>query len=468
MRLPRGSASTVLTLASGGLAAVAVGATALPMVGETAQRERQALLTRVTLVAELAALQLGDEPSDGAPTGEGAIDDEGLAPFAALEGVDRVVLADADGGMVPQSAAKEGRLVLERLDCDSDGVSAGLFLSPIGRELGAACVGIPGGRRLLVLAGADYRERVWEARQRTITLVLGLGSVVGLIVILGMRYLLSPVQVVSEAANRIASGEHGVRVEPRGPEEISDLALAVNALASAMDSREDEIRTRMMAVNELSSIVAHEVRNPLHSLSLLCELARTEPDTSKRNALIGKIEAEIVSLEGVVQRFLRNSGPLRISRLDVDAVAMLKRASAVAEPKARAKRVRLMVQAPGALTAWLDGSLVRRSIENLLLNAIEFAAREPPGHVTVNLITRGQNLVIVVDDDGPGVPPEARERIFEPYHSNKSGGTGLGLALVHKVVVAHGGTIRCEDSPLGGARFVATIPLVRPDGASET
>lgn len=458
MRLPRGSASTALTVAAGGLAAAAVGATGLPMVQEAALRERAALTERVSLVAELASQQLAADP-------------EAMARMGELPGVDELILVGADGSLSGTLPAEEARALVAVARCTPDPETGRglqpLFRGPKGADLGAACARVGEDRTLLVVAGADYQDEVWRDRQRTLTLLLGLGSLVGLVVMLGMRYLLSPIQMVSVAASRIAAGERDVRVEPKGPEEISDLARAVNALASAMDGREDEIRSRMQAVNELSSIVAHEVRNPLHSLALLCELARTEPDDEKRSQLIGKIEAEIHALEGVVQRFLRNSGPLRISRQKVDVIEVLKRAAAVAEPKARAKRVRLMLQAPGRLECNLDGSLVRRSIENLLLNAIEFAALDAPGHVTANVLARGKQLVIMVDDDGPGVPLESRERIFQPYQSSKSGGTGLGLALVHKVVTAHGGTIRCEDSPLGGARFLATLPLERGDGSEQ-
>ena len=84
------------------------------------------------------------------------------------------------------------------------------------------------------------------------------------------------------------------------------------------------------------------------------------------------------------------------------------------------------------------------------------------------MLSRGKNLLIIVDDDGPGVPPEARQRIFQPYHSTKSGGTGLGLALVQRVVTAHGGTVRCEKSPLGGARFVVIVPRHPPPDSEVT
>jgi len=295
---------------------------------------------------------------------------------------------------------------------------------------------------------------------------LALGVGVGFIVAGGTRWLLSPVEAVSSAAARIASGGRGVRVEPRGPDEIAELARAVNALASSIEAREDEIGGRLEVVTQLSSMVAHEVRNPLQSLSLLCALARTEEDVEHRTALLQKIENEIHVLEGVVQRFLRNSGPLQISTAPVDIVKLVRRAAEVAEPEARSKGVQPLVQVPGRLPGNVDGSLVRRAIENLMLNAIEHAATEGGGHVTAALVPGARAARLYVDDDGPGVAPEDRERIFQAYYSSKAGGTGLGLALVKQVIVAHGGTIACVDSPIGGARFEATLPLQPPGDAT--
>ncbi|RME20445.1 MAG: sensor histidine kinase [Deltaproteobacteria bacterium] len=237
----------------------------------------------------------------------------------------------------------------------------------------------------------------------------------------------------------------------------------MNALASAVESREDEIDGRMQVVQQLSSMVAHEVRNPLQSLSLLASLARTEPDRDAQAEQLALIEDEIRVLEGVVQRFLSNSGPLRIARSQTDLVKVLERAASIAYPRAAQNHVRLLVQAPARLDVYADGSLVRRALENLMLNAIEFAgkgrSRRSTGQVVASIQRDDDRVVLIVEDDGPGVPYEDRERIFQPYMSSKAGGTGLGLALVRQVFDAHGGYIRCEPSPLGGARFVATIPL---------
>jgi signal transduction histidine kinase len=83
----------------------------------------------------------------------------------------------------------------------------------------------------------------------------------------------------------------------------------------------------------------------------------------------------------------------------------------------------------------------------------------------VALRPRSRSAVLVVEDDGPGVPPGDREAVFQPFVSRKPGGTGLGLALVSQVVRAHGGSIRVDESPLGGARFEAVLPLDAPESA---
>ena len=294
---------------------------------------------------------------------------------------------------------------------------------------------------------------------------LAAGAVVGVVVGAGTRWLLRPVQVAAAAAGRIAASERGVRVEARGPDEIAALARAVNALAHSVEAREDEIQGRLQVVAQLTSMMAHEVRNPLQSLALLCALARIEPDAARRGELLAKIEGEILHLEAVVQRILRSSGPLQVRREPADLVDVVQAAVVIAEAEARARRVRLLVHLPGRLAAVVDASLVRRAIENLVLNAVHFAAEKPPGQVTVALRPRSRSAVLVVEDDGPGVPPGDREAVFQPFVSRKPGGTGLGLALVSQVVRAHGGSIRVDESPLGGARFEAVLPLDAPESS---
>ncbi len=169
-------------------------------------------------------------------------------------------------------------------------------------------------------------------------------------------------------------------------------------------------------------------------------------------------------MEAVVQRLLRDSGPLQISRATVDIEPIVEQALGFARMQARSVGVEVRAHIEGSPRGWVDGSLLRRALENLTLNAVEWASH--PGVVEVRAEQVGDELVVVIDDDGPGVPAELRDEVFRAYYSSKGGGTGLGLNLVRRVFEAHGGGIVCEASPLGGARFRGTLSVREPSRAS--
>lgn len=497
MRLPRGSAFTLLSLATGIVASLAVATSWLPMMQE---RERSALedqARELELVAVLAMDRLEEALLGARPPllVERSLDkrdlplpaeqvqdvraeaEDAFGRITDLAQIESIMLVDRQGRLLAAQPARPAALYgdtlndsglascqLDRVVYDRRRVRA-LFRDERNRPRQVYCLPFreEGQEVLGVLAVVGDAEPVIAASRqssRELFLLASAAIVTGLVTVAGIRRLLAPLTSVARAAARIAAGERGVRVDARGPQEVQQLARAMNALASAVESREDEIDGRMQVVQQLSSMVAHEVRNPLQSLSLLASLARTEDDKSARDQQLQLIDDEIKVLEGVVQRFLSNSGPLRIVRTPTDLAKVLDRAAAICFPRATDSRVRLVVQAPPHLEVLADGSLLRRALENLLLNAIEFTAGEPGGRVVqVRLHLDDGDAVFVVDDSGPGVPAEERDRIFQPYVTSKAGGTGLGLALVRQVYEAHGGYIRCEPSPLGGARFVAVIPV---------
>lgn len=475
LRFPQGSVSSLISLAAGAITASAVALAWLPLLTESAQRELTNEAHHLHALVRLAQVEEARHPAGSSE------ERDALAAFQTNAGVDALWLTDTEGAVlysVPSSATPSAN-VAERIrdlcarpsTADSAGLGETIAFITDAAALRAACVpsldpDVP--RFVVVLAQNDTWAPLARSRSHATYKVVFLGAVVALIVILGIRWLLSPIQKISTAAGQIARGERQVRVAVRGPEEIAELARAVNALASSVETREDEIRGRMEVVNEISSMVAHEIRNPLQSLELLTTLARTEPDQATRDNLLTTMEQEIRTLEGVVQRVLRSSGPLRIAPASSDLVAIVHRAANMAEPEARRRNVALLVQAPGALEAKVDGSLIRRAFENLLHNAIEFAGQNPPGQVTASLSRHGNRVRMLVDDDGPGVSEPEIGRIFQPYYSSKSGGIGLGLALCKQVFDAHGGSIRYETSPLGGARFVAELPLEATDPQAHT
>ena len=510
----RAWAAPLLTLALGGFTAMAVAVSSFQVLWEAARAQEDAFVRHVQLVADLASRDarslLSPQPPPpppvvATPTPRGrapevapSVPDPLELETTSLERdlnelvqrshVDLLLILDMDATPVITATAAAYAPELVRAAAEACAASrpvgaaqwtTATFSGPADMPMRAGCSPVlsEDGASLglsVAVASAQYLLDQEERESKARSLLLGLGALVGLGVILGVRFILSPIRELAEAAKRMASGERGVRLSTSGEAEIAQVAGALNELASAVEAREDEIRSRLSGISQLTSMVAHEVRNPLQSLSLLATLARTEQDPAERDSLLTSIETEIHVLEGVVQRFLRSSGPLQISRVPADLVEVVQKAMGVAGPQARTRNVTLEVVTPTRLASQMDASLVRRAMENLLLNAIEFSGKENAaregapkdalapgagGKVRVEVTRRGREAVVIVDDNGPGVPKQERDRVFKAYYSSKAGGTGLGLALVKQVFEAHGGSIRCEDSPLGGARFAAILPI---------
>src|SRR5690606_15040436 len=131
----------------------------------------------------------------------------------------------------------------------------------------------------------------------------------------------------------------------------------------------------------------------------------------------------------------------------------------------------IRLEAPEELHVEADREQLVQVLVNLAQNGLAAgrALREEPQLVLRLSAREGGGAIIDVDDEGPGIPEELRERIFEPYFTTRAEGTGLGLAIVHRIVTDHGGSVEVEDGPLGGARFrVFLAPTVPPEAAAST
>jgi signal transduction histidine kinase len=296
--------------------------------------------------------------------------------------------------------------------------------------------------------------------QRVMILVVLLALFVGIVTSLGILRLLRPLSEISTALARVGAGERGVAVAQTGLSELDGLVDRLNAAARSVDDREDAILSRIALVQEMARIVAHEIRNPLQSLELLTSLIASEDDPHERMAIGESIHTEIRTLEQVVNRLLTESaarGALRLQVTSQSVGPLVEQVVALRRPQASTQGVRLAAGNLSWTEVPFDLALVKRSIENLVLNALQ-AVPKHTGEVRVGLVDETDHLVIQVDDNGPGVPAGLVDHIFEPDVSGREGGTGLGLALVKGVIEAHGGTVFCGRSPLGGARFELRIP----------
>jgi signal transduction histidine kinase len=223
----------------------------------------------------------------------------------------------------------------------------------------------------------------------------------------------------------------------------------------------------LVLMETLAAGVAHEVRNPLNSLQINLSILEHEleellPDR-KAHAfeVLAKIAGEIKRLDDFVSEFLRfaRSPGLRVERLAVPP--LLTDLAAFITPECSKKGVSLELELGGPDTAWVDGFRLKQAVLNLVLNALQ--ATPAGGHVVVRSAGDPRRLVVAVSDDGEGMTEETRARAFTPFFTTREEGTGLGLALVRRIVEEHGGSVEITDRAGGGTTVTLGFPA--PPGA---
>jgi signal transduction histidine kinase len=216
---------------------------------------------------------------------------------------------------------------------------------------------------------------------------------------------------------------------------------------------------KLAALGQLAAAVAHEVRNPLGVIRSAAQgLAEAMPreDAEARRAY-SFITAEIDRLSNVVNSLLAFARPLAVEARPVRVQELFDRALLLAQDELAGKGLRVRrEEAAGLPAVRADGDLICQVLLGLLSNAAEAA---PAGsEVALAAEARDGLIELAVADAGPGVPPELRGRVFEPFFTTRARGTGLGLAVARQIVEAHGGRIAVDEGAGGGARFTVCLP----------
>jgi signal transduction histidine kinase len=268
------------------------------------------------------------------------------------------------------------------------------------------------------------------------------------------------VDELDRAAAEIASGNYSVRVPVHGGGEIGRLAETFNSMcASIRKAREDLIRQeRIATIGRLSTSIIHDLRNPLAAIYGGAEML---VDTKLSGTQVERLAANIYRASRRVQSLLQELADVtqgrgharEVCRLREVVIAAYEPLAAVAESRGVAVRIDLEedVELP------LDRSPMERVFQNLLSNAIE--AMTNGGSVSVRADRRDGEIVVSVEDTGPGIPASIAAQLFEPFvTAGKKNGVGLGLALSRETVVSHGGDL-WSDHKADGARFVLRLPV---------
>lgn len=310
-------------------------------------------------------------------------------------------------------------------------------------------VSTPDGSQRLVVVGASlvgYDEAGALAFQWLLFGAVIGGVVAGAATWIAVRSSLRPVRRMRTAAAALPPGER--LPVPEAKDELRALAEALNALLA----RRDEARQRLQ---RFTGDAAHELRSPVASIRAQAEVAVVHPDPDLAQEVLGDVVTEAERLSTLIDDLLV------LSRSDAGEWAAagpvdlaFAASAAVDRLPADAPRVRLRVP-PTPCPVWAAPGEVELVLDNLLRNA----ARHARGMIDVLVLPTVDGVRLTVDDDGPGVPPEHRSRVFDRFYrvqddrGRKSGGSGLGLALVAEVVRRRNGSVRVGESRNGGARF---------------
>jgi signal transduction histidine kinase len=293
----------------------------------------------------------------------------------------------------------------------------------------------------------------------TLPVRAALAVLLGLVIVQVLaRGMTSPLREMAAAASAMARGDYGRRVRATSRDEVGELARAFNAMAAELG---DADRMR----RELVANVSHELRTPLGALQALLENLADgvePPDPAAlRTALaqterLGRLVAQLLDLSRL------ESGALEVERISFGMRALLEQAARECALGDRLVRLKVRVE-PGDLQTTGDPERLHQVVANLLDNAVRHSPPEGRVWLTAHAATAGRTTIVVADE-GPGIPPDEAERVFERFHrtdaarATRDGGTGLGLAIARWIVDAHGGVIRAETREPQGCRMVVEIP----------
>ncbi|MFD4421335.1 sensor histidine kinase [Agromyces sp. NPDC058484] len=402
---------------------------------------RLSLLDGLAASAEQDAAVIASQLEEGGPASLGELDDDRFVQVVDDSGT--VVAASEDAPASPLATREDDDPGTVRVDDEA-------FVTAVDDADGG----------FIVIAG-----RSMEPTDETLATVVGLLVVaVPLLIVLVavttwlvVGRALSPVERMRRQVDAVTSATLAQRLDETGTDdEIGRLARTLNGMLDRLDASQ---ATQRRFISDAS----HELKSPLAALRQYAEVARDHPEGISRQELGDAVLEEGGRLERLVQGMLvlarADEGALRLEPTDVDLDDLL---------LDEARRVRgagaLSVETSGIAAARVTGDLglLRQLVRNLVDNAVRHAHSGMVLSVGPN--ADGASVVLIVGDDGDGIPPAERDRVFDRFvrlddaRARDTGGSGLGLAIVREIARAHGGSVRVEESTLGGARLRVTLP----------
>ena len=353
------------------------------------------------------------------------------------------------------------RLPIETIDWKS-GKSLTFELTPPGTHRTHLAVAKPiflgqqsVGAIVVATPKTDVSQRVSDLIKRlAVAGLLGLLAA-GLLAWYLSRRIVQPILQLSAAADEVAEGQYAVTVPEKAPGELGHLSERFREMAGRLAEVEVMERNFLMSVS-------HELRTPLTAIrghvSALLEGVVDDPDLEQLS--LETVEAEATRLERLVGDILDlaklDTHRFTVTREEVDMGTLVDQAYDTYRDEARRRDIDYRQEMSNRPVITSDGDRVLQVVGNLLSNA--FRATPDGGRIELSLAQENGSVTVAVQDSGPGISPEARERLFRPFVSDSTGGTGLGLAIAKELSAALGGRIELQSEPGRGARFELVLP----------
>lgn len=397
-------------------------------------------IPRFPYVVELVALT---RQLDAAPAGEAraAVFDAALAANPRLARLDRAVVAATPANRPDQEMVQD-------VNAELKGVAEAFLVEPPGRQPGPPPLAV----RFADGTGLVMKPPPMTPPPRGFAFIIylivtlaSLATLIGLLSLWATRAVVSPLTRLAEAADRFDPDRDEVVEIRRGPVEVQRLAAAFGAMAGRIRRLVDE-RTRMLAA------VSHDLRTPITRLRLRAEDIGEEEN---RRAILADLALMERMVGGALSYLREGRASGRMAATDIPALLQT-----ICDDFGDLGHI-VVYQGAMRASAFCDSDQMMRAVTNLVDNAIKFG-----GKVTVRLEDGDPDRVaIVVEDDGPGIAPDEREKVFEPFYRSdlartlrEGSGFGLGLAIVRAIAEGHRGELTLAERPGGGLRAVIAWP----------
>lgn len=304
--------------------------------------------------------------------------------------------------------------------------------------------------------------------KRSSAITIGLVAVSGIVLITIIGSLIAsnitaPVKQLVEATQRIASGDLTVEAPVKTHDEIGMLARSFNQMTEDLKTSRDKLiqSERLAAIGHLAAGIAHEIRNPLTSMKMIVQLLRkkVQNDESARESIQVVLD-EINRLEVVINELLDFARPMELMLEPVSLVDIIDDVLRLMEADLRSKKVEIVKRIDAPIPAiMLDANRMRRVFMNIILNSMQAMPDGGKLIIRCNHNIQSHSIFVEIEDTGVGIPKEVLDRAFEPFFSARSGGVGMGLANVRKIIEQHGGSIDMESKEGQGTKVIIRLEV---------